>query len=207
MSNTNEKINKDKINVIDLIPSLKNLDSKDYLQSIQEYYDSICYLSENHLSLEFNNKDMYHGTLVMTQLFKNAKKSIKIFAGDYNGDISDNDIYINSLRDALNNTSINTTVIFEKDPKKSKGFQLLSEFNSKKSGNLTVLLLKHDYKQKLERDFGKIEHFTLVDDISFRYETDTIEYRAFCNFDDKVNSEILAKNFENLMINSSPFSF
>ena len=62
--------------------------------------------------------------------------------------------------------------------------------------------LNQAYRKNIIDNFGKIEHFTVVDESMFRYETDIDEYKAFCNFDDKVNASLLSKNYGKLYDNS-----
>lgn len=190
--------------ILRVLPSLKDKQlSSDYLESLDEYYHSLCFLSQNKFSLEFNNKDENHGAIVMSLLFKNAEDKIRIFAGDFGGKICDNDFYINSLKDAIDR-GIKVEVVFEENPNQSsRCFSLLKEKSQKNSSKITMKQLNENYKRELFSKFnGSLLHFTVVDNNKFRYETDKKTYKAYCNFDDKNNSEILISNFEKLEKNS-----
>lgn len=191
-----------KSKVIDLLGAgLQNL-SAEYIESLQEYYDSIIYLSDNKFNLEFNNKDEYHASLVMSLLFQKAQSKINIFAGDFGGKICDTELYMTKLREALTIPNLELNVIFEKAPKEdSLCYKYL--YSEKRNNNrIKLRRLNQAYRKNIIDNFGKIEHFTVVDESMFRYETDIDEYKAFCNFDDKVNASLLSKNYGKLYDNS-----
>jgi hypothetical protein len=51
-------------------------------------------------------------------------------------------------------------------------------------------------------------NFTVLkskDYIMYRYESDPINYKAFCNCDDKIVGDILLTNFITLSIKSTPY--
>lgn len=174
-----------------------------YINLLEEYYQSIRFLSENSLSLEFNNKDANHGVLVMSTLFQQAENEIRIFAGDFKGDICDNDYYIKSLFEAIER-GVKLDIVFENNPNKSsKCYQELLKQKQNKQNKVNIFQLNEKYKKELVDKVGQLLHFTVIDKNKFRYETDKNEYKAYCNFDDKDNSEILISNYEKLINNSS----
>lgn len=183
--------------------SSKLTSDKKYLDSLKEYYESICYLADNEFSLEFNNKDENHGALVMSLLFNKAKESIKIFCGNYAGNICDKNIYMKSLFEALDR-GVSLKIVFENQPNdKSECYKKLFSSLTKNNNLVEMRILNSEYRQNLFTQFGEILHFTIVDSNKFRYETDPVNFKAFCNFDDKDNAEILNSNFDKLLVNST----
>lgn len=178
--------------------------SQEDKEALLEYKKSIAFLASEKLNLEFNNKDQFHATAVMSEIFKTAQSSIRIFAGSFSGEVSNDELYVESLRNAIDTKAINIEVIFENKPNaNSRCLAVLKELKAN-GKNVQLYVLKADYLEKVKTKY-KIElaHFTIGDDQMFRYETDKINFRAFCNFDDKTKASALTKNFAILKLNST----
>jgi hypothetical protein len=191
-----------KDNLIYKFPELLHEDTE-YIDGLVEYYTSLEYLSEeNGKNLEFNNKDKRHAVGVMSTIFKIAKENIKIFAGDFGGDICDKDDYMNELEMAINR-NIPVSIVFENNPYlKSKCLNKLIELKGE-GKNILLYKLNEDFKKNLISKGVHISHFLISDSQKFRYEEDGINYKAFCNFDDKKLGKILDRNHELFILNST----
>jgi hypothetical protein len=178
--------------------------STDEIAALSEYKKSIEFLSSDKSNLEFNNKDHFHAALVMSQIFKTVKYSLKIFTGRFSGEISDNPVYFTQLKEAIKTKNINIEVVFEEDPNKdSLCLKTLRELkNEGKKVSLSVL--NKNYLKDIWKNSLTLGHFVLGDDHMFRYETDKKKFKAFCNFDDKKSVSQLATNFSILRLNSTP---
>jgi len=177
--------------------------SEEEQKVLQEYADAMELLSSKHLNMEFNNKDQKHAALVMSSIFHNAKKQVRIFTGSLNGDISNISGYLQSVRVFLDKPETKVEVIFEEKPNIafSKCYKLLKE--SRAAGkDITFRILTDSFKQKVIT--ANLNHFMLGDDNMFRYETDKKQYMAFCNFDDPEMTKVLDRNFRAMFINSTP---
>ena len=65
-----------------------------------------------------------------------------------------------------------------------------------KGKNISIKILSKDFVSKLNKmTDGGVNHFTVADNRMFRYETDMISFKAFCNFDDEKIGTILDNNF------------
>ena len=184
-----------------LIQSLaKKIYNSAYIESLKEYFESIQFLADKHLNLEFNNKDHNHAILVMSMLFEKAEQHIRIFAKRFSGEISDDEYYLKTLKEAIDR-GVKVDVVFEEQPnQKSIALQMLKAYPESK---VNLYILNDDYKQKLKKELGELQNFSVVDDSKFRYETDTLKFKAFCNFDDKDNCEILINNYLKLVSNAT----
>lgn len=183
--------------IITMFPNIPKND-KVYIKALCEYYDIVANLSTEDKTFEFNNKDMYHASIVMSAIFSKAKEYIKIYAGDFNGDVCGNKNYLNSLKDAFYR-GVKIDIIFENNPKTdSEGFKLMRELRSINGKNVTISQVSEEFKQ-----INKIDHFMIADGLMFRYEVDKQAYKAFCNFDDRITSEVLLKNFEIISTHSA----
>lgn len=169
--------------------------------ALSEYAESVGMLSSGELNLEFNNKDEFHAAIVMSAIFKTAKKTISIFTGKFSGEISNNPYYREQLEIAAKNPEKNIEVIFEETPNKdSLCLQMLRKLKSE-GRNVAMYLLNGEYRNKLTGT-NILNHFIVGDDHMFRYETDKNHFKAYCNFDDKKIVQLLNNNFSIFRLNS-----
>lgn len=158
------------------------------------YANDLDIVADADVSIQFNNKGRDHAILVMSKIFSRSHRSIKIFARDFNGEISDNPLYLESLKSFLERDSDNSVqVIFEKEPNaKSKALQLLRM--RKQTSPKQISLMRATQGQLGEfRSFlvnkGGMINFTIGANKNgelnmYRCETDTENYVAILNFDD-----------------------
>lgn len=178
--------------------------SPEDLEALEEYAKSVDMLSTGELNLEFNNKDEFHAAIVMSAIFKTAKKTINIFTGKFSGEISNNPYYLKQLEEAAINPQKNIEVIFEETPNKdSLCLKMLRKLKNE-GKNVTMYLLNSEYRNKLAKT-NILNHFIVGDDHMFRYETDKIYFKAYCNFDDKKIVQALSTNFSIFRLNSADY--
>ncbi len=184
------------------------------IAELTDYNKDLDVLASKKISIQFNNKGKDHAILVMSKIFSCSHKNVKIFARDFNGEISDNRLYLNNLDAFLNKSKDNTVqVIFEKDPNpKSKALELL---RNKKIKNPKQVILKRatekqieSFKTYLVNEEGMI-NFTIGDNESgvfdkYRCETDTSKFIAVLNFDDQKFCATLNKLYKILETDSIP---
>lgn len=188
-------------NFNELFPEFRELDLQEKM-ALEEYYTSVVFLSQKHLNLEFNNKDKYHARIVMSQIFKNVKTEVKIFAGDLNGDVSGSENYLQCLKNALER-NVKVDIVLENKPSfNSKCFKFLINYYTIKPELLSIRVLTEEFKK--EQTQNSFKHFTIGDNSIFRFEIDTLTYKAICNFDDKNSVTTLMSNFDILKYNSTP---
>ncbi len=184
----------------------------DILAELQDYQKDLEILAEANVSIQFTNKGKDHAVLVMSKLFNCAYRNVKIFARDFNGSISDNQLYIDSLKNFLARDPANiVTVIFEGKPNpSSKALALLKKIRSETPQK--VILKKAEETQIIEFskylvNAEKMIHFTVADDEmkgynKYRCETDTNNFLAILNFDDNKFCQKLLKLYSILEVNA-----
>jgi hypothetical protein len=171
-----------------------NLPSNE-IAELADYQKDLDILDSQKISIQFNNKGSNHAILVMSKIFDSSNSSVKIFARDFNGQISDNQLYLNCLRKFLDRDKNNTvSVIFETDPnEKSLALDLLRKERTKNSKRISLKKATNEqldeFKKYLVNEEGMI-HFTIGDNSEkkfnkYRCETDTRNYTAILNFDDQ----------------------
>jgi len=179
---------------IKLLEFFPNLSDKE-IAELSDYQNDLDVLHDKKISIQFNNKGSNHAILVMAKIFDSSNSSVKIFARDFNGQISNNKLYLICLKKFLDRDKNNSiSVIFENDPNpNSIALDLLKKEKIKTPKRIS---LKKATKEQLE-EFKKylsnedgIIHFTLGDNSEkkfdkYRCETDTKNYTAILNFDDQ----------------------
>lgn len=192
-------------NTEDLLRIFPNLNKKEpsYLATLLEYFQAVNLLAESGKGLEFNNKDNYHASIVMSDIFIFSKTEIKMFCGEFKSEVCDNEMYISSLENAIDSNK-NIEIVFERMPNEdSKCYSFL--INKKKERtNISLFKLNDTFVSKISSMSNlKLNHFTVGDETMFRYETDMDAFKAFCNFDDKDIASKLVRNFSILKLNSN----
>ena len=135
----------------------------------------------------------------MSILFSSSHESIKIFAGNFGGNVCDKFVYRKSLEDTmLQNSHKTLEVIFEKEPnRQSQGFALLLKLKALYPARVTIKQANSSQikKYRSQTHNGEIVHFALGDKFIYRYEVDTASFKAFCDFNDPVFSLSLSNLF------------
>lgn len=168
--------------------------NKSYLMNdVIAYRIAIENLAKNSSSSLFENSGPSHAAIVMGNIFKNSNKSVKIFAGDFNGAVSDNPYYLEGLKSYLAKGKP-IQIIFENNPNpESKALELIKLSTN---GNISVKKLRSD------ATISQKKHFVIGDDKMFRLETSKKDYEALCSFNqpdfvkklESVYSELLAQS-------------
>lgn len=174
------------------------------LEELIEYRKDLKTLSRGGVSIQFNNKGKNHATCVMSEIFECSHSKIKILADSFNGDISDNELYLESLRKFLNKGNVSVDVVFLNNPNpNSRALKLLRNEQEKNNSNkirIKKLTSRSTYEMMLV-DPKKDMNFTLGNDPEkgfnmYRCETDTENYIAVLNFDDTLFTTMLNKMFD-----------
>jgi hypothetical protein len=156
----------------DIIIDTNNVDSL----ATEAYRIAIENLAKNNDPSVFNNSEPAHAAIVLGNIFKNSNNSVKIFAKDFNGKVSDNDYYTTYLKSYLDKNKP-ITVVFEEVPKPtSKALALLQKYKCIKDSNISIKVLTENSPLKSS------PNFTVGDNKMFRVETSKEDYTAVCSF-------------------------
>ncbi len=158
---------------------------------IEEYRNFVSSLAKGDgVNRVFMNSDEDKALVVLVELFKSAKNTVRIFAGSLYNCVGNRSEYVialsefiergGELRILLNNYN-------EEFAKKSNLYKRLAYY---KSQGKPVFIKTTNSRPYRTGDIEKKEvHFTIGDEKSYRIETDTEKRTAECNF----NSPELAK--------------
>jgi len=163
--------------------------------NIEDYNKAISSLANTKDKMVFSNGGAAHAACVMSNIFKTSEKSIQIFAGNLNGDISNDPSYMKELESFINRGG-QISLLLENKPEGSvsKAFNLLNVFSNLSPDKIKIKFTK----QCLTDDSGKRIHFTVGDSRMYRFETDTEKYTAICSFNNENTAKMLLNKFNEL---------
>lgn len=167
-------------------------------ENLESFKELVKDLSANQASLIFPNKGARFASIVIGEIFKNAKEKVRILANDMNGEINNNDEYIEGLKEAIKK-NIKIDVVLhniEYLTNPSKGLKLLLDH---KGQNVNFYHVNVIEDSKLNNLF-----FATGDNKMFRLEFDNNTHTASCSFDDPKRTEDLNSIFNNLLKKSNP---
>jgi len=175
---------------------------------MNQYREYIKDLAKNDKNVVFYNSGPEHAALVMATIFKNAKDTVRIFAGNFSGEISSQPEYRSTLESFLGKGG-KLKVLLEKekldDGNEPKLFDILRFYSIINHKNIE--LRKRAQKvyrvdETKENDSHEV-HFTVADDKMYRVEDDTKLFTAFGNFNDPEAAKHLISIFDDIFIDKN----
>lgn len=140
----------------------------------------------------FLNSSEEHAVVVLSEMFKNAKSSVRIFAGCLYEHVGNSPEYIQSISDFIERNGSVKILLNNYNPEAGAKSNLFKRLAYYQELGKAVEIRQTDAKPYLANDADKKEvHFTIADEKAYRVETDTVQRAAACNF----GGEALAKNF------------
>lgn len=175
-----------KFNLIDEFDELTSMTPGAEKESLSDYCKDISSMIEKNIGVVFRNKGKLHAAVVMSSIFAAAKSTIRIFAGDLNGDVSGISIWQKSIKYSFDkHPELIIEAIFENMPStNSIGYNTLLKLREQAPGRVNLYKFNEIsvgfFKKNL---FDNVFHFTTGDDNMYRVETNTQDYTAICNID------------------------
>jgi hypothetical protein len=164
---------------------------------MNEYREYIRNLAEQDSDVVFHNAGNKHAALVMGTMFEFANDNVKIFAGNFSGDVSNLEDY---------------RVGLEKYLCKGKKLQILlqeEKLNGDKEPNLFQLLRLYyivnpeqieirKHPSKVMQSEGNEIHFATADNKMYRLEDDIVSFTATGSFNDTETAKKLNTIFDKI---------
>lgn len=165
---------------------------------IEEYRDFIKYLADSKDTRIFLNSDEEHALEVLVQLFRQATHSIKIFAGCLYEHVGNQPEYISELSNFIERGGELRILLNKYNQEKAKESQLFKRLamHAKQEHNIEVKETKA--KAFFKADLGQEIHFTVVDNLGYRIETDIEKRTARCSFNDSNIATATSEFFDKL---------
>jgi len=165
--------------------------------SLHEYEVALSQLANRKEAHLFYNEGDQHALIVFKTIFNNAQREVYIVAKDLtNVAVSNAQQYIESLDAFLKREGVKLNIMltsFSKDSAlNAPVFKTISESPAYKKGNVRI----YNLNGKAFNDGNSIVHFCFADGHMYRIETDTINRKARCNFNDSEVVNDLLRNFQ-----------
>lgn len=164
-----------------------------------EYKDYIRSLASQDKNVVFFNSGPEQAAFVLSTMFEHAKNDVKIYAGNFAGNISSQKNYKEGLQKYLR-TGGKLRILLQQDKidpaaKEPDIFELLRFFSVIKPDQISIK--KHSFR--VTKGEGTPEmHFAVADDKMYRLEEDIEKFKAVCNFNDKEVVSKLSKLFDEI---------
>lgn len=151
----------------------------------------------NGINRTFLNSDEEKALVVLVELFKTAKQTVRIFAANLCNHVGSKDEYVEALSDFIE-TGGEVRILLnnyqEDQLLQSKLFKRLAYYQSTKG---KVFVKQTTVKPYYKGDENKTEvHFTIADNKGFRIETDVEKRTARCNFNNPEEAAPTAEFFD-----------
>ncbi len=179
---------------------------------MDNYREFVKNLANNKISKEFLNKDQNHALEVFENLFNMAKSEIRIFAAslcenenpDY---VVNSPRYIIALSNFIERGGILTILLNHYDKiraYRSNLMRRLAYYSISTEYKELIKVHSTDIKLHFTSDLAKNEvHFTVIDSLAYRIETNIEERAATCNFNNPSTAESLIKTFDTIFRDNS----
>ncbi|WP_350456306.1 hypothetical protein [Macellibacteroides fermentans] len=159
---------------------------------MDKYINYVIALARGKVNNVFVSSDDEQAITVLSNIFKNADKEVRILAGSLCSKIANDPEYISSLSDFIERNGkvmILLNKFNENEAISSNLYKRLSYYSSIKKN---IVLKSTDAHAYMSNDTYKKEvHFTIADNNAYRIEFDIENKIAECNFNDSVVVEKL----------------
>lgn len=144
------------------------------------------------------NPDHNHAEAALICLYSSAKKSVKILSGDMERAGGHSQKMIESWNKIVNDPQIEVEILLEEGTSHDS-FRLNYASKMKAFNNKITYLDTHRYEDFCKKNNNSNPiHFTIIDDISYRYEYNTTDHKAYLCFSDQKMAGKLATKFNEL---------
>jgi hypothetical protein len=171
------------------------MDSNEY----NEYIALIDKCAENSENFTIPNSEKRHAAYLIKTLFKKAQSTIRIFTGSlFEGVYGDKSLQEEARKFLRRDANNSVNIVYQEsiDIDKSSFIQTIIQDEQKK-GAIKIWRANEKFQ-----DINN--HFVVMDDTAFRFETDHANTKAIANFGDHENAIRLVDIFGRISQNSSP---
>lgn len=148
----------------------------------------------------FLNSGKDHAAIVMGSIFKYSKEHVRVFAGNFCGEVSSQSVYLDGLKYFIQHGG-KVTIILEEYQRANNPalFDLLAISKFFKEDKINVFITD---KKVVGANGNKI-HFTIGDNSIYRLEEDTENYAARGSFNNESEVKSLLELFDDIQKHSS----
>lgn len=166
--------------------------------AVEEYRNFVSSLAKGEgVNRVFMNSDEDKALVVLVELFKSAKKIVRIFAANLCQHVGNQKDYIEALSDFIEKGGEVRILINKYDKETALQSDLYKRLAFYKSEGKPVFIKETTARPYYTNDESKKEvHFTIADSKGFRIETDTQKRTARCNFNNPDEAAGVIKFFD-----------
>lgn len=188
-------------------------ENENYSDDLKYYKNTIELYAQNRRNYPFNNKGAEHARIVLPLIFKYANDKIYLLANNlWNSEVVNTNDYISSIQSFLDKGKTQLKIIvssfpyelIEKD--RDSLYKMLFHHKAYKDGRVNIknangqnLTFKDNEIElcKITDENGKnIINFCTADNRMYRIETDILNRKAECNFNDEKTVRRLDRAFD-----------
>lgn len=172
------------------------MDSNEY----NDYIALIDKCAETSENFPIPNSEPRHAAYLIKTLFKKARSAVRIFTGELFEIVYGDKDLREEAREFLRRDENNSIEIaYQKSLDIDNSSLIQTILNDKqKKGSLKI------FNANIEKYQGFNNHFVVMDNTAFRFETDHANTKAMANFGDPANARKLVNIFDLIAKNSSP---
>lgn len=163
---------------------------KNYDMNYRDYVESLA--KDGGRNEMILNSGPIHAAIVMSRMFKYARKEVKMICGGFSGAVSNDEDYLSELEGFFKRKGtlkVLAEVDLSRSPK-SKIYKILRQYSSQ------VTLLSVAPNRFRNTETSQPVHFAIGDEKMIRVETGTKDYTASVNFNNTEQAATLSELFE-----------
>lgn len=162
--------------------NFKNITASKFKEAVQE-------IAKKKDDVKIHHVGADKSAVILGTIFKYSNHEIRLFVGDFNGAISNDEYYLEKLKKFILRGGKLSVIVNDIGVTPSKAYQMICTYES---FNPNVSILEYDFTGEL--DIGI--HFAIGDDYMYRIEIDTENYIGVASFNDKELSRSLIDYFD-----------
>lgn len=171
------------------------------MNALEQYRNAVKNYAARGVDYLFHNEGEEHALIIFTNIFINAKNTIRIAANKLcNKEVVNKKEYVDSLSAFLNKEDARLFILLTNRPTTEEAnvegclYKMLYNHPAYKEGRILI----KDGNGKSFRDKEKnIVHFCMGDETMYRIENDVVERKAIANFGDSKTTKVLNESFDN----------
>ena len=170
------------------------------MNTLEQYRNAVKDYAARGVDYLFHNEGDEHALIIFTNIFCNAKETIRIAANKLcNKELVNQKEYIDNLKLFLNKGDTRLFVLLTSRPTNEEAmsndclYKMLYEHPAYKEGRISI---KDGQGKSFHDKDGKIIHFCTGDSKMYRIENDIRGRKAVANFGDEKTSTVLNSDFD-----------
>lgn len=168
-------------------------------EDLLKYKAFVRMLSETSDERIFLNEGAEHALVVLERIFRRSEKIVRIFAGNLCRTVGNQQDYIAALSDFIDRGGIVRILLNDFDENLAKDSDLYKRLAYFKHLGKDIIVKTTNAKPYQEGDSDKREvHFTVGDDVAYRFETDIDKRSAQCCMNGSNTAKMAIEFFDGL---------